>query len=80
MDEAMAQMVKNATKHALRDREEKSVALARNDLSEVINNAKFGDHVTVITRRNKPAAAVVPMWALDLLDELMLVARKAPDS
>lgn len=71
----MAQMLKNATRRALRDRQERSVADARNDLSEIINSAKFGDHVTVITRRHKPAAAVVPVWALDLLDELLTVAR-----
>lgn len=80
MDEAIDKMLKNATKRGLRERGELSVADARNDLSDVINGAYFGDKVTVITRRSKPAAAVVPIWALGLLDELLSVARDAQAS
>lgn len=72
----MAKMLKSATRHTIRARGEKSVADARNDLSDVINGAYFGDNITVITRRNKPAAAVVPMWALELVEQVLAVARE----
>lgn len=77
MNGEMDNMLKTASRHQLRDRQEKTVAEGRNKLAEIINATYYGDGVTVITRRGTAAAAVVPMWALDLLDELLGVAKRS---
>ena len=43
---------------------------ARKDLSTVINRAAFGKERIVLTRREKPVVAVVPLEDLNLLEKL----------
>lgn len=55
---------------------------ARNNFSELVNEAAYGAHRVVLTRRKKPVAAVVPISDLELLNELERIidveeARKA---
>ena len=64
-------------RHALRERQTKTVAEGRNALADIINATYYGDGVTVITRRGTEAAAIVPMWALSLLEQVLSVSREA---
>jgi prevent-host-death family protein len=75
MDGELTEMLKSARRHALRERQTRTVAEGRNTLAEIINSTYYGDGVTVITRRGKSAAAIVPMWALELLDQMLTVAQ-----
>lgn len=47
-----------------------SVTDARDNLSDTINRVQYGKERVVICRREKPAAAVVPMEDKELLDGL----------
>lgn len=78
MDGELDNMLKSARRRALRERQTRTVAEGRNALAEIINSTYYGDGVTVITRRGKDAAAIVPMWALELLDQVLTVARDTP--
>lgn len=71
-------MLDSAKRHQLRERGEKTVAEGRNALADIINATYYGDGVTVITRRGTAAAAIVPMWALDLLEQVLAVAKESP--
>jgi prevent-host-death family protein len=43
---------------------------ARGELAEVVNHAAYGHERTVLTRRGKPLAAVIPIEDLELLELL----------
>ena len=47
-----------------------SVTKARSEFAEIVNRAAYGHERTVITRRGKDIAAVVPAEDIDLLEEL----------
>lgn len=47
-----------------------NVSQARNEFSEIVNRAAFGRKRTVISRRGKAVAAVVPIADLELLKQL----------
>ncbi|MFD5788648.1 type II toxin-antitoxin system prevent-host-death family antitoxin [Streptomyces sp. NPDC127037] len=46
---------------ATRDEYEKSIAEVRNSFAESVGRARYSGAVTVLTSRNKRAAAIVPM-------------------
>ncbi len=50
--------------------EKVSVTTARENISELINRAAFGNERAVFTRQQKEVAALVPMSDLALLNEL----------
>jgi prevent-host-death family protein len=47
-----------------------SAAEARGRFAEVINRVAFGKDRVLLTRRNRPLAAVVPLEDVELLEEL----------
>jgi prevent-host-death family protein len=47
-----------------------STAEARGRFAEVINRVAFGKDRVLLTRRNRPLAAVVPLEDVELLEEL----------
>ncbi|MGA9042874.1 MAG: type II toxin-antitoxin system Phd/YefM family antitoxin [Terriglobales bacterium] len=55
---------------------------ARQNFSEIVNRAAYGGERTIVHRRKKPVAAVVPIADLELLEKLedeldIRAARKA---
>jgi prevent-host-death family protein len=47
-----------------------NVSKARQELPEIVNRAAYGGERTIVSRRGKPLAAVIPMEDLHLLERL----------
>ena len=47
-----------------------TTAAARKNFSDLINRVAYGKDRVVLTRRNKPLAAVVPIEDIDLIEEI----------
>jgi prevent-host-death family protein len=47
-----------------------TTAAARKNFSDVINCAGYGKERVVLTRRNRPLAAVVPIEDIELIEEI----------
>ena len=56
-----------------------SISQARDEFSELINRAAYGKERTVVSRRGKDLAAVVPIEDLRLLERLARDARDRAD-
>lgn len=47
-----------------------TTAAARKNFSDVINRVAYGKERVVLTRRNRPLAAVVPIEDIELIEEI----------
>jgi prevent-host-death family protein len=54
-----------------------NVSKAREELPEVVNRAAYGNERTIVSRRGKDLAAVIPMEDLRLLERLDLADARA---
>ena len=48
----------------------RNVSTAREQFSEIVNRAAYGKERTIVSRRGKDLAAVIPIEDLELLDRL----------